>query len=164
MICRSATLPGYNSDRRPIEQFMSKPSATSGNRVSAADAGNRQKAAMTWQVSGPGAAQGADESWSAIVDAIERVRSLPENWDDQGAAAIQGELVDSAIELVQALKRTGSRRCPDSISPGVNGTVLLEWFDGPAYTEIEVLRPFYAEETIVAPGQEPAMHVIRGQA
>jgi hypothetical protein len=115
-------------------------------------------AAMTWQVSGSGAPQGTDESWSTIFDALERIRSLPENWDDQGAAAVESELVDSALELVQVLRRTGSRRCPDSISPGVNGTVLLEWLDGPVYTEIEVLRPFYAEETVVAPGQEPVMH------
>ena len=92
-----------------------------------------------------------NDGWTEIVEALEGIRLLDANWNDQGAAGVDSDLIESAIELIHVLKCTGRRRCPDSVSPGVTGTVLLEWFDEGTYSEIEFLSPTYAEETIVVP-------------
>jgi hypothetical protein len=67
------------------------------------------------------------------------------------------ELVESAIGLAYLFYERGVDP-PDCVVPGLDGSVNLEWQEpGGIYTEVEVVRPLYAEVMRIEPGQ-PAKH------
>jgi hypothetical protein len=94
-------------------------------------------------------------AWQPAIQKIIDFQHLKDDWDDNGAKAPSGELLDSAVALAWAFCKTGMEP-PSRIVPGVTGTVLLEWQlpDG-TYGEVEIVRPFYAEVMMIQPGRPP---------
>jgi hypothetical protein len=91
--------------------------------------------------------------WESAVRTIAGFQHLADDWDGAGAKAPPGELLASAIALAYLLNEKGLPP-PDRVVPGLTGSVIIEWQgqDG-SYTEIEIVRPFYAEVMMIEPGQ-----------
>jgi hypothetical protein len=120
-------------------------------RNEACPAGNRRRGvAKAQEVS-------AATRWESIVARIEAFQHLKDNGDSQGPQAPTAELLTSAIGLACTLHQQGVE-APTRVVPGPVGSVIFEWqdLDG-TYTEVEVIRPFYAEVMVIQPGQ-PAKH------
>jgi hypothetical protein len=95
--------------------------------------------------------------WEPSVVKMVEFQHLGDDWDGQGARAPSHELLASAIGLAYTLKDQGVDP-PHCVVAGVEGTVTLEWHDPDGtYTEVEIVRPLYAEVMMIEPGQ-PARH------
>ncbi len=95
--------------------------------------------------------------WEPAVQEIVSYQHLDDNWDGYGAEAPSLELLASAIGLAYTFYQTGVPP-PHRVAPGVNGSVIFEWQDvDGTYTEVENVRPLYAEVMMIEPGQ-PAKH------
>ncbi|HYV34791.1 MAG TPA: hypothetical protein VE988_03745 [Gemmataceae bacterium] len=101
-------------------------------------------------------AKGAD-SWQPIIQQIAKFQDLGDGWDGLEATAPSRELVDSAIGLARLLAAKGMA-APCRVAPGLMGSVLMEWQDANgSYTEVEIVRPFFADVMLIEPGK-PAQH------
>jgi hypothetical protein len=95
--------------------------------------------------------------WEPAVQKIVGFQHLGDNWDGFGAKAPSRELLESAIGLAYTLYQKGVDP-PQRVAPGVDGSVIFEWQDADGtYTEVENVRPFYAEVMMIEPGK-PAKH------
>jgi hypothetical protein len=80
---------------------------------------------------------------------------LGENWDGLGAQAPSHELLASATGLAYTLHEQGLDR-PNCVVAGVDGSITFEWHDANGtYTEVEIVRPLFAEVMMIEPGQPP---------
>jgi hypothetical protein len=95
-------------------------------------------------------------TWQQLIDDLLAIRSLPDDWDGQGAEAPQPALVDGAITLAQDFKTSGEAPA-DRVIAGVNGTVFFEWHRPTDYLEIEVTAPDKAEGRLVRKGTDVAV-------
>lgn len=91
-----------------------------------------------------GVAQPArDNAWyprarkRAILDEIESLSNLEENWDLEGAAPISAEAIAAAMQLINVIG--GFTQMPD-VSPNPNGTISLSWNWGRGHAELEIGR------------------------
>jgi hypothetical protein len=92
-------------------------------------------------------------SWEPAVRKLVEFQHLGDNWDGLGATAPSRELLASAVGLAYCFSETGVAP-PDCVVPGLDGTVTWEWHDPDGtYTEVEIVRPLYAEAMMIAPGQ-----------
>jgi hypothetical protein len=103
-------------------------------------------------------APGSDAGpWQPAVKKIVEFEHLGDDWDGQGARAPSFELLASAIGLAYTLYQQ-ELDPPNVVIPGVDGTVTFEWHDlDGTYTEVEIVRPLYAEVMMIEPGK-PAQH------
>ena len=90
------------------------------------------------------------QSWDDLVAQVDRMRGLEEDWDGLGAVAPDHGIVDAAVRLLRAFQADGLTRPPDRAIPGVNGTVILEWYTpGGGYEEVEVESSMLANRYVV---------------
>ena len=95
--------------------------------------------------------------WEPAVQKIVEFQYLGDDWDGFGAKAPSRDLLASAVGLAYLFSEKGVDP-PHRVAPGVDGSVIFEWQDPDGtYTEVEVVRPLYAEGTRIEPGQ-PAKH------
>jgi hypothetical protein len=132
-------------DRRiPKEDWKRQVGARNG--VSAPPA--KQPAAKAAPDAGP---------WEPAVRKIVEFQHLGEDWDGNGAIPPSREVLESAIGLAYLFSQNGVDP-PQRVAPGVDGSVILEWQDPDGtYTDVEIVRPLYAEVMVIEPGQ-PAKH------
>jgi hypothetical protein len=90
-------------------------------------------------------------TWSDVIDELLAIRNLQDDWDGQGARALNPALVDGAITLAQRFRDSGMPPANFAIA-GVNGTVFFEWHDPTQFLEIEVTAPDTAEGRLVRKG------------
>jgi hypothetical protein len=95
--------------------------------------------------------------WEPTVQKIVEFRDLGDDWDGLGARAPSRELLESAIGLAYTFSQKGVDP-PHVVVPGLDGSVSFEWQDPDgSYTEVEIVRPLYAEVMVIEPGK-PARH------
>jgi len=76
---------------------------------------------------------------AAVQKDIEALRDLPPNWDGYGAPVIDPRFIDAAKRFIASL--------PDNLAfrplvvPTSNGSLQLEWHEGPRNLELEVESP-----------------------
>lgn len=79
---------------------------------------------------------------ATLVEQLEAMRALNENWDGYGAAAPEGVVLDLAREFVRLIEALLRRRgaFPGNLyaSPTRTGGVLIEWEDGGTEHEVEI--------------------------
>src|SRR5262245_8843745 len=73
-----------------------------------------------------------ETQWDLVLDELRRLRSLEDDWDGQGALALDPANVDQALAWVQEMRRWHRALPPTSVLPGTLGEVILEW-RGDAY-------------------------------
>ncbi len=87
----------------------------------------------------------ARHRWAQCVDDLLAVRRLKDDWDGLGAQAPAGDLVDSAIDLLQILMNQDELPPPTRIVATPTGTVLFEWQMDCVYLEGEITEPYHAD-------------------
>ena len=81
---------------------------------------------------------------ATVLDQLEAMRGVKENWDSDGAAAPAQEVVTAAIAFWRNLQRRAELPQP-YVTPNRIGGVLFFWEFGPHQIEVEVLTPDKAE-------------------
>jgi len=81
---------------------------------------------------------------------------LQDNWDGLDAKAPEGTLLRSAINIAEIFRGLG-QSAPSRATATVNGTVVFEWRWGDNYLEMEIVRPYQAENMLLSP-QQPSRH------
>jgi hypothetical protein len=78
---------------------------------------------------------------ATLIQQLDAMRNLPENWDGYGAAVLVPEALDLAKEIVIlfASLRGGDDGLADFyVAPGRDGGVLIEWDDANSEHELEI--------------------------
>ena len=101
-----------------------------------------------------------EDRWSnrmmGLIQELEDIQSLQDNWDGEGAEAPKSELVDSTITLLRFIQNTLPP--PTRITPSQTGNIVLEWqFEDNIYLEAEIVDPFHIEWMLEVPFQ-PTQH------
>lgn len=98
-----------------------------------------------------------EDRWSQVIDDLLRLRQLGEDWDGQGASALDAVNVDSAIAWAQHMRRYAQAVPPTQVVPGVTGEVSLVWqglWQGkPFFLEAEISTPRQVEWMLAIPDQ-----------
>ena len=81
---------------------------------------------------------------ATVLDQLEAMRGVKENWDSEGAAAPAQEIVTVAIAFWRNLQRQEELPQP-YVTPNRIGGVLFFWEFGPHQIEVEFLTPDKAE-------------------
>jgi len=74
-----------------------------------------------------------------VQSALDSLRTLAPNWDGYGARAIDTAVIDAAKSFIANLPE--NLVCRPHVVPISNGTVQLEWHDGPKSLELEFESP-----------------------
>jgi hypothetical protein len=92
-------------------------------------------------------------AWEPAVQKIIGFQHLGDDWDGFGAKAPSREMLESAVGLAYVFLEQGVPP-PSRVVPGLDGEVIFEWQepDG-TYTDVEIVRPFFAEVMRVEPGK-----------
>ena len=77
-----------------------------------------------------------DEEWSRIIDELLGFLLLGPDWDGEGAEPPSRQAVDQAVRWVATVGRS-TWPPPARSTPGVAGTILLEWQRSDALVEAE---------------------------
>lgn len=81
---------------------------------------------------------------ATVLEQLEAMRGVKENWDGEGAAAPEGSIITAAVEFWQDLQRREELPQP-YVTPNRVGGVLFFWEFGPHQLEVEFLSPEKAE-------------------
>jgi hypothetical protein len=83
-----------------------------------------------------------EQALVGITSRLEELKTLPENWDDEGAIKPDSAAVDRAISLVNliylAAQEVGEWKEPSTITADVYGRVFLTWWHGKGKTMREI--------------------------
>ena len=78
----------------------------------------------------------------AVGEELHRVASLPENWDSEGARAIDPGIIAAAREFVLRLPGRLKSVIPvPTVVPMRKGNLQFEWHNGPRTLELEIEDP-----------------------
>lgn len=98
-----------------------------------------------------------EDRWSnrktELIQELENIQSLQENWDGEGAEAPKLELIDSAISLLGFIQK--KLPPPSRITPTQTGNIVLEWqFENNIYLEAEIVDRSCVEWMLEIPFQQ----------
>lgn len=82
-----------------------------------------------------------EDVMATLIEQLDAMRNLRENWDGYGAAVLIPEAIDLAKEFVRLLTSLRGGANPLAgvfVSPGRDGGVLIEWDDPNAEHELEI--------------------------
>ncbi len=101
----------------------------------------------------------AGRTWEQLIGDVIALRTLPADWDGQGAEAPPPAVVDGAVSLARGFQTDGAVAADRAIA-GANGTVFFEWHGPNGYVEIEVTGPQEAEGRWVPSGASKAVEFL----
>lgn len=70
---------------------------------------------------------------------LDRIASLPENWDGEGAKPVDPAIVEAAWSFIERLP--AHIASTPAVVPSADGYLQFEWNDGPRSLELEVETP-----------------------
>lgn len=79
-------------------------------------------------------------AWCQVIAELRELRSLTDDWDGDGAAAPGVAVVDTALSQANRLRRE-YHNPPDRVIVGVNGSIVLEWWQFDRIQQMEILSP-----------------------
>ncbi|MCY2987013.1 MAG: hypothetical protein NTY19_03985 [Planctomycetota bacterium] len=91
--------------------------------------------------------------WQRVIEELQRIGMLTEDWDGQGAEAPPRETVDWAVDWVEQMRDYCQALPPSRAVPGIVGEVYLEWQGESFYVVAEITSPARVEWTLSLPGQ-----------
>lgn len=96
---------------------------------------------------------GDPEMWRRLIEEVEGMRTLTEDWDGQGGEAPAAANLDWAAEWVRQMRQYQQAIPPSRAVPGVAGELYLEWQWDSFYLVAEIASPGRVEWTLSVPGQ-----------
>jgi hypothetical protein len=94
-----------------------------------------------------------EASWDRLLGELSRLRRLEQDWDGQGALALDPANVDQAIAWVREMRRWRRALPPTHVLPGTLGEVILEWRRDSFHLIAEISTPTRLEWLLDLPGQ-----------
>jgi hypothetical protein len=91
-------------------------------------------------------------AWDHVLDELLRLRTLPGDWDGQGAEAPSRSNVDAAIRWVKEMRLWRHALPPTQTVPGTTGEVVLEWRGDAFHLAAEISTPDRIEWLLNLPG------------
>jgi hypothetical protein len=88
-----------------------------------------------------------------MIEELERMRGLENDWDGQGALALDPANVDQAIAWVREMRRWHKALPPTRVLPGTLGEVVLEWRGEAMHLAAEISTSARVEWLLNVPGQ-----------
>jgi hypothetical protein len=95
----------------------------------------------------------ASAAWQLVIEELQRIAALADDWDGQGAQAPPRETVDWVLDWVGQMRQYRQALSPSRAVPGVAGEVYLEWQGESFYVVAEITSPARVEWTLSLPGQ-----------
>ncbi len=95
----------------------------------------------------------ADAQWDRVLDDLLRLGGLENDWDGQGALALDPAHVDRASAWVREMRRWPYAVAPTNVLPGTSGEVILEWRGDSYHLAAEIATPGRVEWLLNVPGQ-----------
>jgi hypothetical protein len=94
-----------------------------------------------------------EAQWDRILEELLRLGSLGDDWDGQGARALDPANVAQASAWVREMRRWHRAMSPTRVLPGTLGEVVLEWRGDAYYLAAEISTPSQVEWVLNVPGQ-----------
>ena len=94
-----------------------------------------------------------DASWDRILNELHRLWNLPDDWDGQGAQALDPGNVAAVERWLQEMRRWRQALPPTRVGPGTTGEVILEWRGQGFHLAAEISTPDEGEWLLNVPGQ-----------
>jgi hypothetical protein len=98
-----------------------------------------------------------------LIEQLNTMMSLEDDWDGMGAEAPSREIILSAIDLVEVFRSRGYPP-PTRVAATPSATVGLEWQEPPVYLEVEIITPDRSEWMQILEGMPPVHGIISGTA
>lgn len=76
-------------------------------------------------------------SWKKMLNRLNSLRSLSDNWDDEGSEAPNSDIITGAFLLLNELHAMDYHP-PSRILPSPQGTIVIEWQIDDCYIEAEI--------------------------
>jgi hypothetical protein len=95
----------------------------------------------------------AEARWEHVLEQLRRLRRLPDDWDGQGAQALDPANVDRALAWVEDMRRWHRALPPTHVLPGTLGEVVLEWRGEAFHLAAEISTTSRVEWLLNIPGQ-----------
>lgn len=100
--------------------------------------------------------------WQRVIEELQRMGKLLDDWDGQGAQAPLRETVDWALDWVGQMRQYRQALPPSRPVPGVAGEVYLEWQGASFYVVAEITSPARVEWMLSVPGQSSRQWLTEG--
>jgi hypothetical protein len=100
--------------------------------------------------------------WDQLIERLNTMMLLEDDWDGMGAEAPSREIILSAINLVEVFRSRGYPP-PARVAPTPSATVGLEWQEPTVYLEVEVITPDRSVWMQIIEGMPPVHGVISGR-
>lgn len=91
--------------------------------------------------------------WDRLVDDLDGLRELRDDWDGQGARAPDSTNVDQAVFWMNEMRRWRRSMPPTRVSPGTLGEVILEWREESFHLVAEVGGSSLVDWLLNLPGE-----------
>jgi hypothetical protein len=82
--------------------------------------------------------------WQRAFEQLRALSLLQDDWDGLGAKAPPAALLASAVKIAELYRASGSP-APSRVVAGTDGAVVIEWQADGSYTDLEIIRPYYAK-------------------
>ena len=105
---------------------------------------------------------GKAAKWDQVIEQLNTMMSLEDDWDGMGAEAPSREIIVSAIGLAEVFRSKGYPP-PTRVAATPSATVGLEWQEPPVYLEVEMITPDRSEWMQIIEGMPPVHGVISGR-
>jgi hypothetical protein len=94
-----------------------------------------------------------EAQWDRLLHDLRRLRGLQDDWDGQGAQALNPANVDKAVTWVQDMRSWHRALPPTDVLPGTLGEVVLEWRGDAYHIAAEISTPSRIEWLLNLPDQ-----------
>ncbi len=109
--------------------------------------------AVSEAVHSNGSSSFGEDRWDQLLTELSRFRDLEDDWDGQGAAALEHMNVESAITWVEHMRGDDKAEPPNRVVAGVAGEVYLVWQESGFLLEAEISKPDQVEWLLAVDGQ-----------
>ena len=105
---------------------------------------------------------GKAAKWDQVIEQLNAMMSLEDDWDGLGAEAPSREIIIGAIDLAELFRSRGYPP-PTRVAATPSATAGLEWQEPPVYLEVEIIARDRSEWIQITEGMPPVHGVISGR-
>ncbi|MBM4073531.1 MAG: hypothetical protein FJ271_32110 [Planctomycetes bacterium] len=103
-----------------------------------------------------------EPGWENVLQQLQEIRALTDDWDGQGAEAPTVANVNWAIAWVEQMRQYPGAIVPMRAVPGVGGELYLEWRCDDLRVDAEIAAPARVEWTLSESGKANRHWVTEG--
>jgi hypothetical protein len=94
-----------------------------------------------------------EDHWQQVLDRVEKLRGLSDDWDGQGARAPEIANLDQTAAWICKMRHWRHALPPTWVLPGTLGEVILEWRGESFHLIAEIANPMQVDWLLNVPGE-----------